>query len=162
MPPANSEIMADFLNRVESLPWFHNLGQDPPWDSHCRQIQDWSEWPGPEDPSVSEIAYRQQSLYDELMTGEHSEQLKELWDRIHAIVIRVASSRVPYDADRDSWHPPNAAVWQAAWTAGLMGLCLYLGHPTPPELRTQWEWFALGHWPCDWDGDFPSGKLVIY
>jgi hypothetical protein len=162
MPPPENAIVADFLNRIETLPWFANLGESLPEDSDCKRIRDWSEWPGPEEPSVAEIADQQQAIYEELMAGEHSAQLQELWDRIQAIVLRVAAPRVPYDPEQDSWHAPTMAVWHAIWTAGLMGLCLYLNHPIPSELRTQWEWFARGHWPCDWDGDFPSGRPIVH
>jgi hypothetical protein len=66
---------------------------------------------------------------------------------IHAAVLRAAASRVPYDPTEDYYHAPNAAVWEAAWTAGLVGLCLQTGRPIPPELREVWSWFARGHWP---------------
>jgi hypothetical protein len=79
--------------------------------------------------------------------GEGSAGLSELWDGIHTAVFRAAASRAPDDPERDAWHGPAAAVWQAAWTAGLVGLCLQTGRPIPRELLDQWRWFARGHWP---------------
>jgi len=162
MSPSENISISEFVNQLQTIRWFANLGKPLTQDAECRRIHDWNSWPGPEEPSVAEIHDRHQALYDELMAGERSAELKELWDRIESIVLRNAAVGVPYDSEQDTWYPPNMAVWQAIWTAGLMGLCMHLGHPVPPELRTQWEWFAQGHWPCDCDGDFPSGKPVLY
>ncbi|MFN3652284.1 MAG: hypothetical protein ACK47B_22120 [Armatimonadota bacterium] len=69
---------------------------------------------------------------------------------------------MPYDPEQDCFHAPTQAVWHAAWTAGLVALCCFLGQPVPPELASQWHWFSEGHWPCGWVGDFPQGTLLVY
>jgi hypothetical protein len=161
---SDSPLLSDFLNRLERVPWFENIGKPVGPNVKVQQIFSWEEWPGPEESRCIELCLRQQSLYDEIFStaSDISAQLADLWERIHAIVFRDAISKVPYDADQDTWHGPTAAVWHAAWTAGLMGLCLFLGRPIPSELHQQWKWFAEGHWPCGWVGDFPQGQLLIY
>ena len=167
MTTAELGSVEDFLAKVESLPWFRNLGQPNPSDSRVKRIYRWEDWPGPEEPSVSELAFRQQALYDDLMraAGEDREQLSAFWDRIHTVVFRVAAPAVPYDPQQDTWHAPTAAVWQAAWTAGLMGLCLQVRRPIPPDLLEQWEWFVRGHWPAGYasvSADGRLGLLLVY
>ena len=33
---------------------------------------------------------------------------------------------------------------------------------TPGYYASQAYWYVVGHFPCGWEGEFPSGKLVIY
>lgn len=154
--------MEAFLRELEAIPWFASIGEPLPAGSGCKQIGSWDEWRGPEEPSVAEVADRQQTLYDEMMGGREAPRLKDLWDRVHEVVFREATPGIPYDPDADTWHPPTFAVWHAAWTAGLVGAHRFLHRPIPPELHQQWHWFAAGHWPCDWEGDLPEGKPVVY
>ena len=69
--------------------------------------------------------------------------LKETWDQIHEAVFRRATSTVPYDPAEDAWHGPSFGVWQAAWTAGLVGLCLALGRSIPKTFRDNGNGFSV-------------------
>jgi hypothetical protein len=158
---ANPEV-AVFLRQLEEISWFAKIGEPLLATSPFKQIRSWEEWPGPEEFSVEQIGYRQQSLYDELMESGDSAELTRLWEKIHSIVFRDAKHRVPYDEREDAWHGPTTAVWDAAWTAGLVGLHLFLQRPIPADLQQQWTWFAEGHWPCDWDGDIPEGSPIVF
>ena len=159
-----SQSVLDFLAELERIPWFENIGKDVSPTAHVEQIHEWQEWPGPEDSSLDEAGVWQQSLHDEIYSSarDKSTQLAELWNRIHTIVFRDAAPKVPYDPDQDAWHAPSVAVWDAAWAAGLIGLCIYLNRTIPTELQQQWAWFVQGHWPCGWRGEFPNGKLMIF
>jgi hypothetical protein len=141
--------VGEFLAQLEAVPWFSNIGRPTPQDVGVKRMFAWEEWPGPEEPTIGELSFRHQALYDRIMAeaGEQRPALAQLWDRIHVAVFRRATSAVPFDAKQDTWHRPTAAVWQAAWTAGLIGLCLKTGPPIPPELQEQWAWYARGHWP---------------
>jgi hypothetical protein len=156
-------MLAAFLDQIECIPWFRRVGV-PILSSDVKRISDWSQWPGPEDPSVSQVYEGQQALHDELMDVPKDTRisLEELWETIRKNVFRVAQGAVPYRQGQDSWYAPNAALWHATWTAGLIGLCYFLGREIPPELREQWTWFSAGHWPCAWEGDYPSGRPVVY
>ncbi len=154
--------VAKFLNTLEDIPWFANIGKPLPEGSTSKRIHSWDEWPGPEEPSVAEVGDATSDIFEELTQGEDSDQLSKLHRRIRNSVVRIAKHRVPFDEDEDTWHAPNAAVCEAGWVAGLIGLFLWLNRPVPPGLVEEWKWFVAGHWPCDWEGDYPEGQPIVY
>jgi len=158
------QAVARFITQLEAVSWFAALGKPIQSNVDAEQISNWDDWPGPADRSVCELHSRQQVLFDEIMSasGPYGDSRSELWAAIQGQVVRLASNRVPYDAKKDTWYAPNAAVWHAAWTAGLIGLCLLTRHVVPPELQKQWNWFAEGHWPCAWVGESTSGRMLVY
>jgi hypothetical protein len=156
----------EFLKSLERLSWFSQLGR---WDAQepaDNRLRDWGEWPGPLHPAVDELHRRQQALYHGLLEGAGEERAKllALWDRIQAVVMRAAGAGVPFDPQQDCYHAPTMAVWQAAWTAGLVGWCMTLGREMPDDLAQQWRWFAEGHWPSGyaWERGGEVGPLVVY
>lgn len=157
----------DFFAQLEVVPWFVNIGQPTPWDGEVERIYDWNEWPGPEEPGITVLFQDHQDLYDVIM-GEAASQLGallELWECFGAAVIRAAASTVPYDPAKDAYHGPSTAVWQARWTAGLVGLCLHTDRSIPQELLDQWLWFTRGHWPSGYasvDPGWKPGQLMVY
>ena len=157
-------VMGNFIKELERVPWFENLGKPNAPASKVKWIHDWDEWPGPEDPQVGDANSRQQLLYDEIVSNAQGELafIEQAWKQIHEVVLRAGASKTPYVPDKDAWYAPNSAVWHAAWTAGLVGLCLLVNRKVPDELQEQWRWFRLGHWPCAWEGDFPDGCPVVY
>lgn len=177
-----SPDVVEFLKLLELMPWFRNIGGSISPDKAVERISKWEGWPGPEEPSVAVFHDRLQSLYDEItqavgedmqrpfngvvrrydeFTQDVRQGLPGLWDRIHTVVLRIASRAVPFDPEQDAWHAPTAAVWQAAVTAGLLGLCLQTGRPVPAELEEQFDWFARGHWPCGYAGR-TDRRLVVF
>lgn len=97
--------------------------------------------------------------------GAQRGDLSALWDRVHAAVFHAASPKVPYDPREDAWHGPTTAVWQAAWTAGLIALCMKTGQRIPSDLQEQWAWFVRGHWPSGYarlDTNDEPGPLLLY
>jgi hypothetical protein len=161
----NAKTVPDFLREVQAVPWFSNLGQPIP-ESNVPRIYKWDEWPGPLDDEILECSLRQQRLYDQIMgPSEAPETLQRIWDDIHALVFRDAAPKVRFDPLEDAWHAPSAAVWHAAWTAGLIGLCLQTGHPIPDDLQEQWQWFLKGHWPSGYaslKADGEPGPLLVF
>jgi hypothetical protein len=165
--PEYSSVVRDFFAQLESVRWFSNIGKTTEGEASVERIHSWADWPGPEDPLIAELSLRQQGLYDEIMSDATIKPatLSLLWDHIHEVVFRTAAPTVRFDPQQDSWYGPSAAVWQAAWTAGLMVLCLYTGRPIPTELREQWEWFVKGHWPsgyADMGSKGEPGRLLVY
>jgi hypothetical protein len=160
-------VVTRFIQDLEAVAWFKNVGQPLPPATNARQLRQWEDWPGPEEPAIFELTERQQALRDELLAHaqERREELNNLWTRISEMVCRLAAAAVPYDANKDSWHGPNAAVWQASWTAGLVAWCLLLGRQIPAELQEQWRWFVLGHWPSGYSvvwADDGLGPLLVF
>jgi hypothetical protein len=163
---AEDNPVENFVAQLATIPWFSNIGQ-PISDPSLPRLNHWDDWPGPEDPAIYDLHESQQRLYDSILTsaGENAAALTELWNRIHEIVFRYASHAVPYDPNEDTWHGPTMAVWQAAWTAGLIGLCLQSRHPIPPELEKQWLWFTRGHWPSGYasvSANGEPGALLVF
>jgi hypothetical protein len=161
------EPIKRFMQDIAVVPWFRDVGQPLPSDTKAQQLRCWEDWPGPEDAAVFELSKRQQALYDELLANAppRRAELENLWGRISRVVIPLASAAVPYDASRDAWHGPNAAVWQAAWTTGLVAWCVLLGRQIPAELEEQWHWFMLGRWPCGYAvvwADDRLGPLLVF
>lgn len=157
----------EFLVQLREIPWFARVGRTDPSDSRVVRLSRWEDWPGPQEPSIAVLNERQQALHDAILgeAGDRAGDLRDLWDRVQAIVLDAASRLVPFDPDEDTWHAPTAAVWQAAWTAGLVALCLASGRAVPLDLLEQWDWFARGHWPCgyaDLGPDDQVGPLLVY
>src|SRR5262245_8280413 len=104
-----------FLDELECLPWFLNVGKSIQVTAQVKQLSDWREWPGPEEESVMELFSRHQALWEAIINDAKDKRasIQRLWDKIHDVVLRVASKKVAYDPNKDAWYPPNAAVWQA-------------------------------------------------
>ena len=164
-PSMQPSSLSDYLARLDTVPWFSTIGTPIPESPGVPRISGWDEWPGPEDDNVSALALRQQAP----LRRDHgrwlpNHLLKRTWDQIHEAVFRRVLLAVPYDPAQDAWHAPSSAVWQAAWTAGLVGLCLAAGRSIPEDLQTQWQWFLRGHWPCGYKSvgdDGQPGPLVV-
>jgi hypothetical protein len=140
--------MPAFVDGLDRVKWFAHLFE-PLEEPGASAFPDWAAWPGPVDPRVSEIHFRQQELYDALLaTSERPEELKALFDVVVARVIQLARSSVPFDEKEDAWHAPTTAVWHAAWTAGLIALYETRQLPADPEVAAQWRWFERGRWPA--------------
>src|SRR6266498_2524910 len=107
---------------------------------------------------------RQQRLQTVVTTAEQTDTpppddpSTQLWNRIHDTVFECARTAVPYHDEQDAWYGPNAAVWQARFTAALVG-CMFAKYgqfPVPERqsshwtLQHEWEWFVEGHWPCSY------------
>lgn len=159
-------LLTDFLQLIDTIPWFSRTGIPDDQQNGAVFMTEWEQWPGPDDAGVQRIHHDQQALYDQIMS-EGVDQLRVLtttWEAVQATVLRVASSFVAFDPDADAWHAPTTAVWQAAWTAGLICLCLYLRKPIPDDLMEQWRWFLAGHWPAGYqtgpDG-LPRNSLIV-
>jgi len=152
------------LAELEEIPWFASLGERVAHSANVRTIASWDDWPGPEDEGVMEIHSRQQSLYGSLLDSAKDKRgsAERLWEDIHKVVFRLGSKAIPYEKDKDAWHAPTTALWQAAWTAGLVGVCRLLGQVVPDDIQEQWEWYRRGHWPCALEERMGNKVLVIF
>ncbi len=164
IPADDNHDVTNFVAQLEGIPWFAHVGTPLQSRTAIQRMSRWDQWPGPEDPCTSELPYRQQALHDELMgaSAPLNHALSELWDTIQATVLTSAAKNVPYKTNEDAWYGPNVAVWHAAWTAGLVGLCLFLKRPVPEEVQEQWKWFVQGHWPYGWQGGKAERKMLVY
>jgi hypothetical protein len=168
--------LAHFIASLSGTPWFLNLGKPHPRDSEVVRIMRWEEWPGPEQAWGHWLGRYQSIVREHIEADYHSQraELDELWDRIHGVVMTFASANVRlYDPAADSWYGPTACVWNAAYTACLVGWHLLLHRPIPERLAAEWAWYVDGHWPCDYAEEPPgfldettayvaAGKLLVF
>jgi hypothetical protein len=83
--------------------------------------------------------------------------LKSCWQRIEHVVLKQAALNLPlFDPERDAWYGPTLCVWDAAYTASLLGWHIVLKRPIGWIIAEGWKWFADGHWPCDF-AEEPEG-----
>jgi hypothetical protein len=154
-------LVNQFLAKLEHIPWFKQLGQASIHDIDVFRIYTWQTWPGPEDPGATIQAQYYRRWHDDLFqtsTPLLDDPLTQLWNRIHDTVFERTRTIVPYQDDQDAYYGPNAAVWQASFTAALVG-CVFAkyGQFQVPEradsqwtLQHEWKWFVEGHWPCSY------------
>lgn len=157
----------EFVNSLRGTDWFECIGKPTPDDGSVNRINTWDEWDGSLNTPTEFLHLDHQALYDELMSAEglDKQRLTLLWDGVQNIVLEVASQTVPYDPKQDYGHGPTLAVWQAGWTAGLVALCLFCKRPIPEHIKTQWAWYARGHWPSGYATDAAAdahGPLVVF
>jgi hypothetical protein len=152
------DSLDEFVASLSSVPWFSRIGNAPADVPH---IASWDKWAGPEDDFVITVATDQQAIYDAFCVTSNRlpPELQSTWDSVHQCVFDRATLLVPYDPDEDAWHPPTAAVWDAAWTACLVALHIQTGRPVPQLLAVRWKWFLGGHWPCSYT-DSPEDNVV--
>ena len=153
-----------FIDSLSTVPWFSRIGEAP---ADVSRITSWDEWPGPEDDFVRSAAMDQQAIYDTFCVAQNGlpPELQSTWDKVHQSVFDRAAPQVPYDPDEDTWHPPTAAVWDAAWTACLVALHIQTGRAIPQLLHDRWQWFLRGHWPCSYSGvpeDSVTCEFVVF
>lgn len=167
--------LPQFIDSLQYVPWFRNLGRPNTRDRQVKRIHRWQEWQGPE-AGYGDWFGRFPALVREQMEADHptrKAELNQTWNRIELSVIELAIPHVPdYDAEQDAWYGPTACVWQAGYNAALVGCHLQLGRPLPEPIADQWDWLLEGHWPCDyaeeplgyWTSliDVPASRLVVF
>lgn len=114
--------VARFVEDLEAVPWFKNVGYPLPADMNARPLHQWEDWPGPEEPAIFELSERQQALHDELLASapERREQLENLWCRM--MPTRIRGMRQPrLYGRRVGWR----GSWRGAfcWAAKCLRSC---------------------------------------
>lgn len=146
-----------FIEQLQTVPWFANLGKPSPRDKEVFRIYHWDTWPGPEDPSSEMHSAFLRHWYDDLFKAKGGvADLHKTWETIHETVLRLAKVAVPYKEEEDTWFGPTAAVLHAAYTAALVGCTLRRDGELSQSkdawmqwtLSNEWSWFLAGHWPC--------------
>jgi hypothetical protein len=154
IPTTNKPLVEEFIAGLALIPWFERLGKPSERDPEVFRIYDWAVWPGPEDSACSLQGLLYQKWHDELFQSKTP--YSRLWVTIEAQVFQLIKHTVPYQADEDAWHGPNAAVAGARFLAALTG-CTLLKYGSLGDLGSErkqwtlaneWSWYGAGHWPC--------------
>jgi hypothetical protein len=141
-----------YIALLETVPWFANLGKPHPRDAEVVRIHSWAEWPGPEGGHGYWFGRWPAFVQETIEAAEPARraELKEVWDRVYALVLNRAARNVPgFDPAQDAWHGPTACVHDAAYIAALVAWHIHLGRPIPRIIAEEWLWYADGQWPCD-------------
>jgi len=134
------------LEDASNIDWFSRVGLFLP-DFSGERIASWEQWPGPDSPTVEQLAVDLQSIKDDL--ERQDPDLMKDWDHCLAKVVAKISASVPdWSADEDAWHSPTSAVWHGAWVSVLQSALVRSRRPVPTMLADQIAWFARGHWPA--------------
>lgn len=159
-----------FVQQLDAIPWFANLGKPSPRDPEVFRISHWDTWPGPEDPGSEMQSTFRMEWRDELFKSDaRPPGLPEAWAAIQDRVLHLTKPTVGYDDDQDTWFGPNAAVVDAAFMAALVG-CTILKHGNLEEandarnqwtLSNEWSWFRAGHWPCMYYWPWGHGDTAL-
>jgi hypothetical protein len=151
-----------FEQHLSEIPWLRSLGM--PLEPSVPRIRSWEDWPGEDVGLVDALGEWQQSLHDRIIAeaGAYGDVLEDAFVRIRDKVVNLAKGAVSYASKGAIGHVPTHAVWGAAWTAGLVALCLATGRNMPAALDVQWEWYRKGHWPGALDGFPASGDVGNY
>lgn len=97
-----------------------------------------------------------------------SERSPARFDRWNEIVDEMKSSTEPLVHRKIATvmranNLPKVFEDTAQWD--ILHLCMeaeYADIVPPGFYASQAYWYAKGHFPCGWSGDFPDGKLIIY
>ena len=146
------------LNEIEALHYFHSVGQSAPGSS----VRDWAH--------AVELASGEQwfSLCD---TARYAIQCKVsdsgwnlkvrfLRGRLMEVSVRVQEELIQNRID-----PTLATRICDELRSQLLMICLETETQDLHNLRlfqSIWNWLKRGHFPCSWDGHYPTGSLVVY
>lgn len=152
------------LEKLEEATWFSKVGvQDA--EGYAIVVSSWNEamkyCTSPESKLLWLEAANQ---YRERLVERSKERFKH-WNEIVAEIRPVVSSLVSRKLDnvvRENNLPPafeNRVRWE------MIHLCMeseYADVYPPGFFASHAYWYVVGHFPCGWQGEFPSGTLVIY
>lgn len=151
------------LAELEQRDWFTNVGkrdsenvvfvaswneaikscQDETWENLCQEAAN---------QYRSRLAERNKERF-----RAWNEHVRELKKATMPLVLRKTKAVVERHA------LPKAFVDAVQWD--ILHVCLeaeYADVFPPGFYASQAYWYAKGHFPCGWKGQFPDGKLLVY
>lgn len=144
----------DFIELLDVIPWFANVGRPHQSDATVRRVRDWADWRGPE----RENDERAGTPHDWHAFDERLDDA--LFERARDIARERGGAAIPgYDPDEDAYDPRMAASQTAGFWAGVIVCHVHEGRLRPAECIPEWLWLVDGHWPCGYDR--AAGELVV-
>lgn len=151
------------LKQLEQAAWFSKVGVPdtdkaivlPSWDEaikHCGS------------PEWEDLCLEAQNQYCERLF----ERSRERFNRWNEIAIKVKATTVPLvqrkiaPVVRKHGLPE---VFEATVQWDILGICMEAEYADvyPPGFYAALSYFyAHGHFPCGWQGEFPKGRPVVY
>lgn len=151
------------LAELEEKEWFTNIGKPDServvfvssWDEAIKSCQD-EKW--------MDLCQEAANQYRTRLVERNMERFRAWNERVREIksvtvplVIRKTQKVVT------SNQLPKLFVDAVQWD--ILHLCMeaeYADVFPPGFYASQAYWYANGHFPCGWNGQFPEGKLLVY
>jgi hypothetical protein len=151
------------LTELESVEWFANVGKHD--SSLVVFVNSWKE---AVDSSQSDawrlLCEEAANQYRSRLAERNMERFSE-WNTIVREIKKVTIPLVLQKAkgviDTDSL--PKGFIDSVQWD--ILHLCMeaeYADIFPPGFFASQGYWYLHGHFPCGWEGSFPSGRPVIF
>lgn len=151
------------LHQLFSTNWFSNAGKQDTtservlasWDAAAASCSS---------PAWDELQHEAASRYRERLAERSRERLRH-WNKIVDDVGPTVQElvRAKTDAVVANESLPPTVVRVIEWD--MLHLCMEseFGDVFPPGFyAAQAYWYTVGHFPCGWDGEFPTGTRVIF
>ena len=161
---------AELLERLHAAPWFANVGQ-PLQQSNVLPVHSWEaaiahslsdDWENATLDMRNELC----ETFEVRYAVEHgADASSELWDAACVEIRPKCKTLIAAKITILAKSQPLPARFGDDIRWNVLGACLEL------EFR-EWvkmgafsnlvEWYIRGHFPCGMDGEYPTGKLIIY
>jgi hypothetical protein len=151
------------LAELEQADWFHAVGK--PIDGPVIVVSSWYE----------AMTYCESDLWEQILqeaANGHSQRVLSAsidrfrqWNVIAGQMRQVVVPLVERKTRKviEEYRLPSIFKSTVEWDIGGVYLEAEYADITPPGFFAgQSYWYAHGHFPCGWDGEYPKGKLVVY
>ena len=137
-----------FINELDQIPWFQNLGQPIFLDS-IKQVTNLEE----------ALSYLQDEAWTYATFHDHITSDHPAWENAYDRAKDAAARKLAkLNVSSDEIALEDAAAYDAA------GAAYELATNSKDRFFVDvlMKWYRLGHWPCGWDGHYPDGKLIVF
>ncbi len=155
------------LEQLEKADWFANVGtfngiQNP---SKVMLLPTWEEAVN----QCSSIAWENLCLeaanqYRQRLTERSREQFSQ-WNEIVASLKPITEPLVRQKIEAVVREHDLPKVFEDTVQWDILHVCMeseYADVFQPGFYASQAYWYAKGHFPCGWEGEFPNGTLIIF
>lgn len=133
-----------FLEELERYPWFENVGVRLKDD--VKQVRSWREaWECLQDESWTYASFH-----------EGVDSWHDAWDMSYDKALQIASQSLYCHQFEEGITSADAAAYDVAAAA------VEISRAQSAFFAHLMKWYAKGHFPCGWEGDYPQGKLIVY
>jgi hypothetical protein len=152
------------LKELEDATWFVNVGRREPVSNTGFVSTRNEALKNSERESWEALCLEAANQYRERLV----ERDMPRFSRWNSIVEEVKKSTIPLVLRKtqcvvDANDLPQAFVHTVQWD--ILHVCMEAEYADvfPPDFYAVLAyWYAQGHFPCGWEGDFPKGKLLVY
>jgi hypothetical protein len=169
--PRSAEVVAA-LWALKDIPWFRRVGQSLPADANVTAVASWKdacEIFDDEDGKRYNCNGHLVAVAEPLELAQPPDSERHEWWRLarkRASGFVNPYPAIPSDvpAERRDFIDENALEFASMLLAEIIDTA----PPAPPAIRgftyfrEQLQWFYAGHFPCGWDGEWPSGRMRVF